>query len=126
MIVGMGVDIVELARVQRMLARHGERIVTRLFTEHERAYALPRAQSAASLAARIAAKEAAYKALAGSELARGISWREIEVLNGADGAPRLVLHGRADRRAREVQATHILVSLTHSDASAVAVVVLER
>lgn len=125
MILGLGVDAVDLGRVEELLARHGSRAVARLFTAAEASYASRRGHPTRHFAARLAAKEAAYKALAGNDLARGIGWREIEVLPGPDGAPRLELHGGAARRATELGATRVWVSLTHSDSSAVAVVVLE-
>lgn len=126
MIVGLGVDVVELTRVARMLDRYGERMLQRFFTDAERRYALPRAHRLESLSARIAAKEAGFKALAGSGTARGIGWREIEVLNGSDGAPSLVLHGAANSRAAELGVERVLVTLTHSETTAVAMVILER
>jgi holo-[acyl-carrier protein] synthase len=75
---------------------------------------------------RIAAKEATYKALAGNDLARGIGWRDVEVFSRDDGAPQLRLHGHAATRYAELQATSIHISLTHSRATAVAVVIVER
>ncbi len=125
MIRGMGLDAVEVARVERMLADHGPRIVERLFTADEAAYAMARARPAQHLAVRLAAKEAAFKALAGNDLARAIGWREIEVRNGSDGAPTLALTGRAQARATEMGVARAHVTLTHTDAMAVAVVVLE-
>jgi holo-[acyl-carrier protein] synthase len=124
-IVGLGVDAVDIARVDQLIARHRDRAVSRLFTEAEAAYACSRPDPIRHYAARLAAKEAAYKALAGNELARAIGWREIEVLPGADGSPALALHGRAARRATEIGAARVWVSLTHSDSSAVAVVIVE-
>jgi holo-[acyl-carrier protein] synthase len=124
-IVGLGVDAVDLERVRRLLSRHPVRAVARLFTPRESAYAAARPDPTRHYAARLAAKEAAYKALAGNDLARGIGWREIEVGVGADGAPGLRLHGCAARRAAELGAGRIWVSLTHSDSSAVAVVIIE-
>lgn len=125
MIVGIGVDVVEIARVERMLADHGERIIARMFTEHETHETADRADRPAALAARIAAKEATYKALTGNALARAIGWREMEVRKNADGAPSLHLIGRALARAQELSVDRILVSLTHSERTAIAMVVLE-
>jgi holo-[acyl-carrier protein] synthase len=124
-IVGVGVDAVDLERVRHLLARHPARAVARLFTPGESAYAAARPHPTRHYAARLAAKEATYKALAGNDLARGIGWREIEVEVGADGVPGLRLHGYAARRAAELGAGCIWVSLTHSDSSAVAVVIIE-
>lgn len=125
MIVGVGIDLVDVARVERLLAAKGERALLRLCTEREAAYVRDRHGSAASLAARLAAKEAAFKALSGSEDARGIGWREIEVVKGDHGQPAIALHGRAERRAAELLVRRIHLSLTHTSTTAAAVVVLE-
>ncbi|MCC7054067.1 MAG: holo-ACP synthase [Gemmatimonadaceae bacterium] len=127
MIAGIGIDLADIDRIERLLARHPERARARLFTAGERAYCDRRGAPARHFAARFAAKEAAYKALAGSEDARHIHWQEIEVANSPlDGRPLLRLHGRAARRATELGVLTIHVTLTHSDAVAAAVVVLER
>ena len=126
MIVGLGIDAVEIDRVGRMFADKGEKMLRRLFTEHELSYISTKVVPAQHLAVRLAAKEATYKALAGNELARGIGWRDVEVISRADGAPELRLHGRAEQRFNELSATTIHVSLTHSLTTAVAVVVIER
>jgi holo-[acyl-carrier protein] synthase len=125
-IVGIGIDLVEVQRMRDLLARKGERALYRLFTEGERTYALMHPSPERQLAARAAAKEAAFKALAGNDLARGIGWRELEVLSRAGRAPALLLHGRAAERANELLVTRIHLSLTHTDSSAAAVVVVER
>lgn len=124
MIAGIGIDLVDIARVDRLLNAKGERALRRLFTADEVAYALARPLPAQHLAARLAAKEAAFKALAGNALARGIGWREIEVVRG-DERPTLKLHGRAAERAAELGVTTIWVTLTHSMTTAGAMVVLE-
>jgi holo-[acyl-carrier protein] synthase len=124
-ILGLGVDIVEIDRMRHMLDTTGERLIKRIFTDAEATYALAHVEPAMHFAARAAAKEAAYKALSGNQLARAVGWREIEVGLRDDGAPYLVFHGRARERANELGVGRILVSLTHSKAAAVAVVVLE-
>ena len=126
MIVGIGIDIVEIDRMRRMLATQSERLVSRLFTAAEARYALAHVEPALHFAARVAAKEATYKALSGNPLARAVGWREIEVLLREDGAPYLMLHGRARDRSAELGVANALVSLTHSKTAAVAVVILER
>ena len=126
MIVGIGIDIVEIDRMRRMLESKTGRLVERIFTADEARYALAHADPALHFAARVAAKEATYKALSGNPLARAVGWREIEVLLRTDGAPYLMLHGRAHDRAAELSVARTLVSLTHSKTAAVAVVVLER
>jgi holo-[acyl-carrier protein] synthase len=125
-ILGVGVDIVEIDRMRQMLETSGERLISRIFTEGESRYALARAEPALHFAARAAAKEATYKALSGNHLARAVGWREIEVTLRDDGAPYLLLHGRAQQRATEMGVSRALISLTHSKSAAVAVVVLEK
>lgn len=124
MIVGVGIDLVDIARVQRLLDTKGERALRRLFTGVEVAYALARPLPAQHLAARLAAKEAAFKAFAGNSLARGIGWRDVEVIR-EDGRPSLAFHGRAAARAAELAISKVWVTLTHSASTAAAVVVLE-
>jgi holo-[acyl-carrier protein] synthase len=124
-ILGLGVDIVEIDRMRHMIETTGERLIQRIFTEGEARYALAHADPAMHFAARAAAKEATYKALSGNPLARAVGWREIEVCLRKDGAPYLELHGRAKERATELGVTRIMISLTHSKVAAVAVVVLE-
>ena len=125
-IAGLGIDLVDIARVERMLAAKGRRVLDRLFTTAEVAYAMARVRPAMHLAARLAAKEAAFKALAGSDDARLIGWREVEVVARDGHSPTLVLRGRADIRARELGIEHVWLSLTHTDSAAAATVVLER
>jgi len=124
-IVGVGFDLVEIARAERLLDGKGERALTRLFTKAEVEYATARARPGMHLAARIAAKEAAFKALAGSESARLIGWKEIEVISRPGHAPELVLHGRAAQRAEVLGVRRHWLTLSHTDGTAGAVVVLE-
>ena len=126
MIVGMGVDLVDMARMRRLLDAKGERAWKRLFTAGEAAYARARPDAPLHLAARVAAKEACFKALSGNDLARGIGWRDIEVGNGGDGRPLLVLHRRAAERALELGVSRSWLTLSHSATTAIAVVILER
>ena len=126
MICGLGLDLVDIDRVARLLARHPERSRRRLFTEGERLYCDRRPEPARHFAARFAAKEAGYKALSGSEEARHIHWLEIEVASSPlDGRPTLLLHGAAAKRAAVLGVSTVHVTLTHSDLVAAAVVVLE-
>jgi holo-[acyl-carrier protein] synthase len=125
-IVGIGFDIVAIARVEEMLTRKEQRALDRLFTAHEQEYALARARPAMHLAARLAAKEAVFKALTGSDDAKKIGWKEAEVRRGAEGPPVLVFSGRAEARAKELGVTRVHLTLSHTDDVAGAVVVLER
>jgi holo-[acyl-carrier protein] synthase len=124
-IVGIGFDLVDIPRIAALLASKGERAEARLFTPGEVAYARARAEPARHLAARFAAKEATYKALAGSEAAREIGWQDAEVVVEWDGRPRLMLHGRAAERAAVLGVVRCHLTLTHADQVAGAVVVLE-
>lgn len=125
MIVGLGFDLVAIARVEQMLERKEQRALDRLFTEHEQEYALARARPAMHLAARLAAKEAAFKALTGSDEAKKIGWREAEVRRGSEGPPALHFSGRAASRAEELGVTRVHLTLSHTDEVAGAVVILE-
>lgn len=125
MIAGIGIDVVDVTRIETLMASRGDRVLERILTEEERRYCVAKARPHQHVAVRVAAKEAAFKALSGSEAARGIGWREIEVRSDDDGRPRLVLHGRAAQRAAELRVNHHWLSLTHGDTVAAAVVVLE-
>ena len=125
MIVGVGMDLIEIARIERMLREKGEHAMERLFTFREVDYARGRPSPAQHFASRFAAKEAAFKALAGNDVARAVGWRDIEVVNHADGRPTLEFHGIAKRRAEQLGVVRVHVTLTHTDTTAGAVVVLE-
>ena len=94
MIVGSGIDLVEIARIQHTVERYGQRFLDRVYTPAEQAYCLRKRNSAESLAARFAAKEAGAKAL-GTGITRGVNWLEIEVVREPGGRPALRFHGRA-------------------------------
>lgn len=126
MIVGIGIDLVEVERMRLLLERKGERALKRLFTEGEREYAEQHPEPARQLAARAAAKEAAYKALSGNDLARAIGWRELEVVSQKGQAPQLLLRGRAIERAHELGVTRVHLSITHTERTAAAFVIAER
>ena len=124
MIIAIGIDIIEIARVEEVFYRQGERFRKRVFTEAEAAYCESRASRLSSYAARFAAKEAVMKAL-GTGWSDGVRWRDIEIVRGERGAPSLRLHGRALERLREIGARRAHVSLTHSREIAMAQVILE-
>lgn len=126
MIIGIGIDAVEIDRVAQMHERLGDRLLDRVFSSEERHYLRSKRLPAQHMAVRLAAKEAAYKALSGNSLARGIGWRDVEVVSREDGSPQLLLHGSAAARFAELNGTHAHVSLTHSLTTAVAVVIIER
>src|SRR5688572_28393866 len=122
MVVGLGIDITPIARMEELLARWGERIERRLFTDAERAFCSARGDPAQHLAARFAAKEATLKALS---VPAGLSWHELEVVSTPGGAPRLALSGEAGAAAGRLGVIRTHLSLTHAGGLAVAVVVLE-
>ena len=124
MIVGIGIDLVEIDRVAHMIDSLGDRMYARLFSDSEARYIRGKPLPAQHAAVRLAAKEAAFKALAGNELARKITWRDDEVVSDSHGIPSIRLHGTAHRRAREMGVARIHVSLTHTRDTAGAVVVL--
>jgi holo-[acyl-carrier protein] synthase len=114
----VGIDIVELERVAAVVERHGQRFIDRVYTPIEAAICRGRP---AELAARFAAKEAVMKALGTG--ARGVAWREIEVLLNRRGKPLAYLHGRARERAKDIGLDGLDLSLSHSRQYAVAFVV---
>lgn len=124
MIVGSGIDMVEIERIQHSMDRFGERFLDRIYTAAEQAYCLRKRMAAESLAARFAAKEAAAKAL-GTGISRGVSWLEIEVVREPSGRPSLRFHGRAAEFAARLGATRAALSITHTVDFALASVILE-
>lgn len=125
MVIGLGTDMIEIARVRRSIERYGDQFKKRIFTAGEIAYCEGRKRgSVESYAARFAAKEAAAKAL-GTGISRGVSWREIEVRRSPGHAPTLHFYGRARQRAETSGVTRASVSLTHGRELAMAVVILE-
>jgi len=124
MIVGIGIDLVEVARIQESLDRFGDRFQRRIFTQVERDYCNALPQPALHLAARFAAKEAFVKAI-GTGMSRGVSWKEIGIENLLTGQPVLRVEGVALEHATALSATRMHVSLTHTATHAAAVVVLE-
>jgi holo-[acyl-carrier protein] synthase len=118
MVLRTGVDLIEISRVAEAVKRHGERFLDRVFTKSEQEECKKRI---ASLAVRFAAKEAAAKAL-GCGIG-DVSWLEIEVRSDERKAPYLVLYGRGERLARELNLTTWSVSLSHSENQAIAFVV---
>jgi holo-[acyl-carrier protein] synthase len=125
-VLAVGIDVVTVDRVAGMIARKGDHVVNRLLTENEAAYCRSQAVPARHIAARIAAKEAVYKALQGVPEARAIGWRDIEVIRDWDGRPAALLTGRAAIRADQLHVGQVLLSLTHSAETAAAMAVLLR
>lgn len=125
-VVGVGIDLVAVERIQRMIKRKGQRALDRLLTPDERAYCAAQPVPARHVAARIAAKEAAYKAFQTADKARGIGWREMEVIRDKFGRPSLKLRGHALRASKALKVKSVLLSLSHTDNHAGAVVVLTK
>jgi holo-[acyl-carrier protein] synthase len=124
--IGIGIDLVEVMRVREMLDRFGERVLQRLLTSGERQYCESQAAVAQHVAARVAAKEAAFKALAASGDGSYIGWLEFEVAREIDGRPAIVFHGRALDLAMRLQVAMVHVSLTHTERYAAAIVAVYR
>ena len=121
-IIGLGIDATDLPRVREVFQRYGERFLRRVFTDVEIAYCTRQRDPVPSLAGRFAAKEAAMKAL-GTGHARGVLWKDIEVFRQG-GPPQLRLSGAAARRFDALGARRSLLTITHSDALALAQVLL--
>lgn len=125
MILGIGVDQVEVARMRELLRERPDKAPRRLFTDRERAKCDSRQRREECYAARFAAKEAFVKAL-GCGLREGMSWTDIEVRTDGSGRPRIVLSGAAEKALRSRGGDEIFLSFTHEDGQAVAFVVIER
>jgi holo-[acyl-carrier protein] synthase len=124
MIIGSGIDLVEIRRIQHAQERYGKRFLDRVYTAAEQTYCLRKRNAAESLAARFAAKEAGAKAL-GTGISFGVNWLEIEVVREPSGKPTLHFHGRAAQIAAHLGCTHAVLSITHTAELAVASVVIE-
>ncbi len=117
----VGIDVIEIDRVEDVIRRHGDRFLERIYTPAEITHCRGRVSE---LAARFAAKEAVMKAL-GTGI-RGVGWKDIEVLPNRRGKPLVFLYGRGAARARTIELRGLEVSLTHSKEYAIASVVGER
>jgi holo-[acyl-carrier protein] synthase len=124
-VIGVGIDLVDLERIRHLLASKGEQAMIRFFSTNEREYMATRPDPTGHAAARIAAKEAVYKAMQALPSARGIGWRDIEVARDAEGRPAIRLHGLAARISEATGGLRIQISLTHSALSAGAIAVVE-
>jgi holo-[acyl-carrier protein] synthase len=121
-IIGLGLDATDIPRIAATIERYGERFTHRIFTEGEVAYCMRRRVPATHFAGRFAAKEAAMKAL-GTGHSHGVLWRDVEVVRHG-GPPQLRLHGGAARRFAAMGGRTSLVTITHSDALALAEVLI--
>ena len=123
-LLGIGVDLVEVERIQHSLDRFGERFVKRVFTEGEIAYCRSMKFPARHFAARFAAKEAVSKAF-GTGIGKAMGWRDIDVHKKESGEPFLVLHGGAEKLATNRGMKSSAITLSHTDHHAVAMIVIE-
>ena len=124
MIFGIGVDLVQVARIGRAIERWGDRFVNRVFLPEEARRCYERVFPDKAFALRFAAKEAFSKAL-GTGMRQGVRWRDIETINHRSGKPSLILHGHAERLCREHGITGTHLSLSDDGDYGVATVVLE-
>jgi holo-[acyl-carrier protein] synthase len=116
---GIGTDITECLRIARMIERHGELFLNRVYTEEELRYCQCRKQATQHFAGRWAAKEAVLKAL-GTGWVRGISWRDVEIRNQPGGRPVVTLHDGALEAARKIGVRKVLISISHCHTHAMA------
>jgi holo-[acyl-carrier protein] synthase len=124
MIVGTGIDIAEVPRIEASIARFGNRFLHRIFTEAEMRYCDSKANRIERYAARFAAKEAAMKAI-GTGWNHGVAWRDVEVCRQPGGRPTIAFHGKAAEFAARLGAVHVALSLSHTKEFAIAQVILE-
>jgi holo-[acyl-carrier protein] synthase len=123
-VVGLGLDLVEVARLGAVIGRQGERFLRRVFTEGEREYCSAKSEPAVFYAARFAAKEAVAKAF-GTGIGAAIGWLDIEVVRDAAGAPGVCLVGKGAELAVSRGVNRVFLSLTHTGGMAAASVVLQ-
>jgi holo-[acyl-carrier protein] synthase len=119
MIVGVGTDIVEIPRIGKMIERHGEHFLTRVYTDEEIRYCQRRKESFQHFAGRWAAKEAVMKTL-GTGWTRGVGWLDIEVNTKRSGQPLIVIRGSAREIATHLGIGEVLISISHCRAYAMA------
>jgi holo-[acyl-carrier protein] synthase len=124
MLIGTGVDLIEIERIAQSIERYGDRFLRRIFTDHEIDYCSRKRSSAESFAARFAAKEAGAKAL-GTGISRGVTWNEFQVEREPGGRPTLQLRGRAALLATQLGVRTISLSITHTATLAMASVMME-
>jgi holo-[acyl-carrier protein] synthase len=125
MILGIGIDTVEIARIEKAYQEHGEKFLQRLFLPSEIAYALSHARPAIPLSARFSAKEALSKAM-GTGIGLEINFLDAEVVKDALGKPNLITHGKAKQWLEERGVKTLHLSLTHTATHASAFVILEQ
>lgn len=124
MILGMGTDLAEVDRIEQSVKRYGNRFLERVYSDFERSYSMRKKNYAERLAGRFAAKEAGMKAI-GTGWRRGVTWKDFEVVNEPGGKPTLKLSGAAAQIAERMGVKRVSLSITHTAAIAMALVILE-
>jgi len=124
MIVGTGIDITEVERIEATIQRFGRRFLERVFTAQEIRYCESKANKAERYAGRFAAKEAAMKAI-GTGWSRGVTWQDVEVIRAAGSRPTIAFHGKAKEFFHKLGAARAQLSITHTAEMAMAQVILE-
>ncbi len=125
MIVGIGIDLIEVARIQASYEKFGERFVTRILHPNEISYCLSHRVPGPFLAARFAAKEAISKAF-GTGIGAQLGWKDMEVCRKESGEPYVILHDRGQTLLKERGAQSILISISHTQQHATAIAVLQK
>jgi len=110
---GIGIDVVEVDRIQSSLGEFGEQFLNRIFTQQEQEYCDTQKNRELSYAARFAAKEAISKAF-GTGIGKSVGWKDMEIVRKESGEPTVILHGRAKEYAAELGITEVKISLTHA------------
>lgn len=123
-IIGIGIDLVDCARIENSIERFGDRFLQRVFTSGEIAYSQSMKYPARHLAARFAAKEALSKAF-GTGIGKSMGWRDLDVQKKESGEPFVVLSGGAQKMARERGVDKIWITLSHTEQSGMATIILE-
>ena len=121
MIIGIGIDIIEIRRIERALT---PRFIERVFTPREITYCEP-SRRTEKYAARFAAKEAARKAIGAATPVTALSWHDVEIISSSEGAPQIFFYGRAAELIKKLKVTRAHVSMSHSVENAIAQVILE-
>lgn len=127
MIVGIGIDHIEISRIKKIIKKEKEKFLKRVFSEREIKYCEGKRNKYQHYAARFTAKEAVYKALSpeGKAAPKEIRWRDIEVVNNASGKPEIILHNKALSFAKKVKVSKIFLSLSHNRDSAICQAIIE-
>lgn len=124
MIVGIGIDLVDIVRMKRVLERWGKRFIERVFTEDEKEYALSKRYPHIHLSGRFAIKEALFKAIGGGT--NPWIWKEVETFNDRDGAPKIRLYGGLKRLISKKHINSVHISISHDHAYSIGQVILEK